>query len=137
MGKINSRTKGAVGERELAKELNALLGCSTRRGQQYSGLEGEDVVGLPGIHIECKRVEKLNVTDAVEQAVRDAANKSLPVLFHRKNRAPWLVTVRLDDLVLFAKKILEIQAQQTSQDPVVDSDKNTPQTKTDSAYNYV
>ncbi len=44
-----------------------------RRGQQYCGCSGAaDVVGLPGIHIECKRVERLNLHDAMDQAVRDA-----------------------------------------------------------------
>ena len=57
----NSRRKGADGERELAKKLKE-YGYDTRRGQQYSGANGDaDVVGLPGIHIECKRVERLNI----------------------------------------------------------------------------
>ena len=54
-----SRNKGKVGERELAAALRAEGFESARRGQQYSGSEtSADVVGLPGIHIECKRVEK-------------------------------------------------------------------------------
>ena len=42
---INSRAKGAKGERELANKLKD-YGYNTRRGQQFSGLEGEDVVRL-------------------------------------------------------------------------------------------
>ena len=40
---INSKQKGAKGERELANKLKD-YGYNTRRGQQYNGLEGEDVV---------------------------------------------------------------------------------------------
>ena len=47
----NSREKGARGERELARVLRQ-YGYNSRRGQQYSGANGDaDVVGLPGIHI--------------------------------------------------------------------------------------
>ena len=49
---MNSRQKGARGERELAGILRD-YGFDSRRGQQYCGLNGDaDVIGLPGIHIE-------------------------------------------------------------------------------------
>lgn len=93
---INSRQKGASGERELASKLRD-YGYQTRRGQQFSGLEGEDVVGLDYIHIECKRVERLNLEGAMEQAKRDAVEGQSPAVFHRKNKHKWLVTMELDD----------------------------------------
>lgn len=95
----NSRQKGAAGERELAGKLRE-YGYNCRRGQQYCGANGDaDVVGLEGIHIECKRVERLNIDDAVAQAVRDKKADELPAVFHRKNNCPWLVTMPLDDWV--------------------------------------
>lgn len=103
---MNSRQKGKRGELELAKVLRE-SGYSTRRGQQYSGTEtSADVVGLPGIHIECKRVEHLNIEAAVAQAVRDTGESGeLPAVFHRKNNQPWLVTMRLDDwLKIYERK---------------------------------
>ena len=58
---MNSRQKGKKGELELAKVLRG-YGYPARRGQQYSGANGDaDVVGLPHVHIECKRVEALNI----------------------------------------------------------------------------
>ena len=94
---MNSRAKGAAGERELANELKK-YGYETRRGQQFCGANGDaDVVGLPGIHIECKRVEKLNIDDAMKQSIRDAREGELPAVFHRKNRTEWKVTMRLED----------------------------------------
>lgn len=92
----NSRQKGARGEREFAA-LCRQEGYSCRRGQQYSGIEGQDVVGLPHIHVEVKRVERLNVYDAIAQAVRDAKDGKLPIVAHRKNHHPWLITMRAED----------------------------------------
>lgn len=94
---INSRAKGAAGERELAAKLKE-YGYNTRRGQQYSGIEGDDVVGLDYIHIECKRVENLNLQKAVNQSIRDSKNQ-LPAVFHRKNHQKWLVTMQLEDWI--------------------------------------
>ena len=94
---MNSRAKGAGGERELAKKLRE-YGYDCRRGVQYSGANGDaDVVGLPGIHIECKRVERLNLEDAVSQSRRDAREGEIPVVMHRKTRSPWMVTMTLEE----------------------------------------
>ncbi len=95
----NSRRKGAEGERELSRKLKE-YGYDCRRGQQYCGANGDaDVVGLPGIHIECKRVEKLNLYDAMAQSVKDSREDEKPAVFHRKNNCEWLVTMRLDDFM--------------------------------------
>lgn len=95
---INSKQKGARGERELSRKLQE-FGYTTRRSVQYNGKaeEGQaDVVGLPHIHAEVKRVERLNIYDAVDQAKRDAKNDAeLPAVFHRKNNCEWLVTMPL------------------------------------------
>jgi len=95
---MNSKRKGKRGELELAKKLQE-YGFNTRRGQQYSGLGGDDVVGLEGVHIECKRVERLNVYDAMEQAIKDAKADELPAVFWRKNKKEWLVTMTLSDWI--------------------------------------
>ena len=96
---MNSRQKGAAGERELAKKLRE-YGYECRRGQQYCGTNGDaDVIGLPGIHIECKRVERLNIDDAMLQAIRDRREGEYPAVFHRKNNHEWLVTMRLDNWI--------------------------------------
>ena len=91
----NSRAKGKRGELEFAR-LCCYEGYDARRGQQYSGIEGQDVVGLPGVHVEVKRVERLNIEDAMAQAVRDAGEK-VPIVAHRKNNCKWLVTMRAED----------------------------------------
>lgn len=96
---INSRRKGAESERQLAHALQS-YGYDSRRGCQYSGANGDaDVVGLPGIHIECKHVEKLNLYKAMSQSINDAREGEKPVVIHRKNRTKWLITMRLDDFM--------------------------------------
>lgn len=96
---INSKRKGSRGEVELASILKD-YGYDTRRSVQYNGFQGEaDVVGLPYIHIEVKRVEKLNIYDAICQAIRDAKKGRFPAVFHRRNNREWLVTMRLSDWI--------------------------------------
>ena len=97
MGKSSQR-KGRDGERELRDALQG-YGYQVECGEPVSFGTVPDLVGLPGIHIECKRVEKLNIPEAMRQAVRDSEKfrDGMPALFHRRNRQPWLVTMRLDD----------------------------------------
>jgi len=104
-----SRNKGKAGERELSKELTRLFGVECRRGQQFNGIDGHDVVGLPGVHIECKRVESLRLYDAIEQAIRDAG-EDIPLVCHKKNRKDWLAIVPLDHLPALASKLFLIQS---------------------------
>ena len=97
------------GEREAAKAIREALGVSARRGQQHTGLEGEDIVtDVPDTHFEVKRVERFNLYEALSQSIRDAKEK-IPVVLHRKNRQPWVVVVRVQDLLRFAKAILATQ----------------------------
>lgn len=94
---VNSRNKGAAFERLLAGYFRR-YGYVTRRGQQYCGANGDaDVVGLPGIHIEAKAVEKLNIYDAMAQAIHDRRPDEFPAVFHKRNYHKILVTMELDD----------------------------------------
>lgn len=97
MSKSQQR-KGADGERELVSILKEYGFITERGGSQTFGTV-PDVAGLPGIHIEVKRVERLNVHEAMQQAVRDSERfqDGMPTVFHRRNRSQWLVTMRLDD----------------------------------------
>lgn len=103
MGKSSQR-KGAAGECELVTILRE-YGYDCTRGGSLSFGEVPDLSGLPGIHIECKRVEKLNVVEAMEQSIRDSERMQdgIPTLFHRRNRKPWLVTMRLTDWIKLYK----------------------------------
>lgn len=96
---MNSRTKGKRGELEAAHILKK-YGYDARRGQQFAGINGDaDVVGLPYIHLEIKRVEKLNIDEALSQSIRDAKDDEIPVVMHRKNRTEWKVTMLFEDWI--------------------------------------
>lgn len=108
---INSRSKGVRGELEAARELERVLGCTARRGQQFSGGgESPDVVhNIPGVHIEVKRTERLQLYAAMYQAHRDSGLDAVPVVLHRKSKEPWVVVCYLDDLPLLADRISEFR----------------------------
>lgn len=99
---VNGKRKGKDGELELAQKLRE-HGYNARRSVQYNGKEEDgqaDLLGLPGIHIECKRTERLNLYDAMDQAKRDSKGKSqIPAVFHRRNFCEWLVVLCLDDFM--------------------------------------
>ena len=98
MGKTQ-RERGKRGERELAAILRE-HGYEARRGQQYCGTNGDaDVVGLPGIHIECKRTERVRLYTALAQSNQDARDGEVPVVISRADRKPWVVTLSLDDFL--------------------------------------
>lgn len=101
---MNSKRKGKEGELELAKKLRD-YGYEAKRGVQYKGgQDSPDVIGLDDIHIECKRVENLNIYNAMEQADRDCG-ENMPVVMHRRNNKPWLATLHLEDfLKLYARR---------------------------------
>lgn len=104
---INSRQKGAAGERELANLLTK-SGFVARRGQQFSGSpDSPDVVCESikelGFLIECKRVQALNIHKAMTKAEDDAGDLDA-VVMHRKNGEEWLATVRLDVFLLMLDK---------------------------------
>ena len=92
-----SRRKGKVGEREISHILQE-RGYDAHRGQQFCGANGDaDVVGLPGVHLEVKRVERLNIVNAMEQSKSDASENEIPVVVHRRNGQEWLLTMRFTD----------------------------------------
>lgn len=105
----SSKRKGKIGELEVANLLKA-AGYNTHRSVQYCGATGDapDVVveGLP-LHIEVKRVERLNLKQAYQQAVHDSkanGNNEIPVVFHRRSRQPWMVMLSADDFLTLIKK---------------------------------
>lgn len=101
--KINAKKKGSAGELELVNELKK-FGFECRRSQQYCGDAGDaDVVGLKGIFIECKRVQNLNVHEAMDKAT-EQAKCEVPVIFHRKDNTDWLATMTLTEWVEFYKR---------------------------------
>lgn len=100
---MNSKRKGSAGERELLHLLEAHGIPAHRNDQKFvGGLDRPDVsatvCGVP-LHVEVKRQERLRLSAAMMQAVHDANGHALPVVVHRSNRQPWLVSMRLEDIL--------------------------------------
>lgn len=101
---INSRQKGKVGELELAAFLRE-AGFDSKRGQQFhGGADSPDVTGIPGVHVECKRVEAGNLYGWLDQACADAGPSSIPLVCHRRNRREWVAIIRLSDFIKIFKR---------------------------------
>lgn len=106
MGKINSRAKGASGERELIGELKKLLPPELTDGlernlEQVRG-GGHDINGLPGWTLEVKRYSEVKPADmerfwlqTTEQARNDHGR---PALAYRQDRRDWRVVIRMEDM---------------------------------------
>ncbi len=98
---MNSRAKGKNGELELAKVLREHGYMEARRGVQYSGGgDSPDVVGIPGFHVECKRTERGNLYDWLDQAIRDSDGTGrMPLVAHRRSRREWVAILPLTDFL--------------------------------------
>ncbi len=93
---INSRQKGARGERELAKLLTE-AGFPAERAQQYKGGQHSADVSCPelearGFHVEVKRTERVLLYEWLEKARIEAVGKT-PVIFHKRNRGEWVAII--------------------------------------------
>ena len=88
---MNSRSKGATAERELA-DLFLRHGVLCQRTAQYCGMSGVPDIRCEGIdlHVEVKRTEKLRLADALAQVERDRHGRPW-VICYRASRMPWLV----------------------------------------------
>lgn len=101
MGKINSRRKGADGEREAASAL-AKLGFAARRSIQNGVTDGRDIVvdDLPNVYFEIKRSQSVSMeTQGLDGACNQARSKSKGkpwCVLWRRDRECWKLTFRDD-----------------------------------------
>ena len=87
----------------MLKDFLNSFGLKTHRGYVFCGQS--DLVDLPGIHVECKFVERLNVRQAMEQAEDEAKKRKdgWPTVFWKVTRKPWLVIMKAEDWVILYK----------------------------------
>ena len=121
--RINSRNKGANGEREAAKWLQAQFNLEhlpERNLEQvrFKGegriQEGHDLVGFEPFSIEVKRQETLNLKAWWIQA-KSAAEKStycwVPVVMYRQNRGRWKFLISAKNIGL-TKGYIQLEARE-------------------------
>lgn len=96
-----AKQKGKRGEREFAEVLSSLLGNKVIVDPQANGA---DIEYIPGLAIEVKRQETLNLNSWWKQAERQAdVLGDIPVVAYRQNRRPWFVLLPAYLLTLKAK----------------------------------
>lgn len=98
-----SKEKGKRFERLIARMFRE-FGYNAHRTAQYKGKTGDagDIEGVPDIHVECKHQEKMQLYAWMEQSIRDTEAEgkgALPVVIHKENKKPILVTMRYEDWV--------------------------------------
>ncbi len=93
---IKSVDKGKAGEREFAALLRD-EGFEARRGQQHKGgTDSPDVItNMERIQWEVKRVQALNLNDAMTKLMTETDFMDIPVVAHRKNGTRWLASLPL------------------------------------------
>lgn len=97
---IDSKDKGARYERYIAKRIRE-YGYEAERGCQHAGgKDSPDVkTNMRGLHLELKKVEKLNIWNALAQSKRDAGEDEIPAVVFSRNREDDYVAVSFDDFM--------------------------------------
>ena len=124
------KAKGANFEREIASFINSTIsGLNVRRALLSGGGRsdgGADLDDLPGIWAELKRVEKVNIHEAMAQATaglsKSRAQGLVPAVFTRRSQQATpdsFVTMKLSDwLDLYARANGFVRATQGSKDGI-------------------
>lgn len=87
-----AKKKGAQYELELARFFSDKLGVDvsrsyfTRDPLMRQGEGASDLIGLPRLAVEAKRVETFSIHKAAEQARKNAQAHEVPVVISRRNK---------------------------------------------------
>lgn len=98
---INSKNKGATGERELIRLLQAqvdaagLVGIKLERNLEQTRYGGVDIVGLSWLSGEVKRCEVLQLDQWWGKLIGLTGANQVPAIFYRRNKEPWSVRCRM------------------------------------------
>lgn len=105
---VDSRDKGARGERMFCADHEEALGIPLKRGVQFGkgNCDNPDVYGLKGVHYEIKNTKRFNMVKAQEQVLGDCG-PNVPVIGHRYTRGEWWVIVPLNQLRQYAMIVVE------------------------------
>ena len=97
----SAQSKGRRAEIELARYLKDHGIESARPGDPLNYGQQADVMGVDGVHIECKRHERLEIARWYQQAETDAQRMQdgRPAVIYRQNRRPWMIVLSLSDFL--------------------------------------
>lgn len=94
-----SRDKGAQFERDVQDMARAHGFTQCRRAFASGARGGADLTGIPGVALECKRQERVELRSWWAQAEAAADPGEVPVVALRWSRGPALAVLPLDELL--------------------------------------
>lgn len=109
MAKINSRNKGHAFEREnmhMFREVGFDKCVTSRSESKNLDDMGIDLVHTGEFDVQCKRVERLNVSKVMDEMPNREGK--VPVVIHKQNRYPALVTMKREDFFMFVQRMREM-----------------------------
>jgi len=112
MGRINSRNKGASGEREAADWLYYNLNLHTKpeRNLEQVRSGGGDLVGVGCFCVEVKRCQQLALKQWWKQSLKSALDRQEePVIMYRRNGESWKFIVD-EELTILSERDYRIYA---------------------------
>ena len=97
----SAQAKGRRAEIELAQYLRENGFTDARPGAPLNYGKEADITGISGLHIECKRHEKIELNKWYEQAAADSERMKdgKPVVIFRQNRRQWMIALSLADFI--------------------------------------
>lgn len=104
-----ARTKGGSAEREIVAKLQAAGFLGARRNFRSGANGGGDVVGVPDVHLEVKRQERVCVWEWIQQAEHDAFPTDVAIVAFRRSRSSWYGIVDFDVLVGLLAELRELR----------------------------
>ena len=119
---MNARTKGKVGEREVANILTHEFGFQAKRTGHHQTQQGHDAADvfcqvLNFLHLEIKRTQTFDRRSFQHQAATGAKDGQVPVICHRENHGKWWAMLPMKTLFLILQccdlEALEVRLQQT------------------------
>lgn len=97
----SAQAKGRRGEIELARYLQEHGYTDAKPGKAVNFGSEPDITGIEGLHIECKRHERIEINKWYKQAASDAERMQdgTPVVIYRQNRGQWMIVLSLSDFI--------------------------------------
>jgi len=96
---MNSRDKGKKGEQEFINTHLRPYWPEAARNLDQFGEDKRDILAVAGVHFQIKRVERLNIWEALAQAHGEAIGGAVPIVAFRRSHSHWYCALSADDFV--------------------------------------